>query len=102
MMIVVTEETKAIFPPAVRRKARIRAGTKLEVRLEGGVVSFARASERATNGEYTAAQRKEIDAALTEARKGPAHGPFRNGDEIAAYLKSPKVTKLLEKHKTPR
>jgi AbrB family looped-hinge helix DNA binding protein len=41
----------------------------------------------ASNGEYTAAQRKKLDASLTEAEKGPHFGPFRSGAEVAAFLK---------------
>jgi len=39
------------------------------------------------DGEYTPRQRRIIDASLAEAEKGPYHGPFQNGAEIAAFLK---------------
>lgn len=38
--------------------------------------------------EYTAEQRRMIDARLREAEKGPFYGPFKSGAEIAAFLKA--------------
>ena len=40
--------------------------------------------------EYTPAQRRVVDASLAEAEKGPYHGPFKNGTEVAAFLKKTK------------
>jgi hypothetical protein len=39
------------------------------------------------DGEYTPRQRRIIDANLAQAEKGPYHGPFKNGAEIAAFMK---------------
>jgi hypothetical protein len=36
--------------------------------------------------EYTPEQRRVIDAAIDEAQKGPYYGPFRNDEELAAFL----------------
>ena len=41
----------------------------------------------APNDGYTPEQRRMIDARLAAAEKGPYYGPFRNGSEIAAFLK---------------
>ena len=41
--------------------------------------------------EYTPEQRQVIDARLKGAEKTPLHGPFKNGKEIAAYLKGLKA-----------
>jgi len=41
----------------------------------------------AADDEYTPEQRRVIDARLAEAEKGPYYGPFKSGDEIAAFLK---------------
>ena len=40
------------------------------------------------SGDYTPTQRKIIDAQLDAAEKGPLHGPFTDGKQIAAYLKT--------------
>jgi len=37
--------------------------------------------------EYTPEQRRIIDARLAKAEKGPFFGPFKNGAEVAAFLK---------------
>jgi hypothetical protein len=39
-------------------------------------------------GEYTPEQRRAMDARLKAAEKTPLHGPFKDGKEIAAYLKN--------------
>ena len=41
----------------------------------------------ANDPEYTPAQRRVIRARLDEAEKGPFYGPFKNGSEVAAFLK---------------
>jgi hypothetical protein len=38
--------------------------------------------------EYTPDQRRAIDARLKAAEKTPLHGAFKDGREIAAYLKT--------------
>jgi hypothetical protein len=38
--------------------------------------------------EYTPEQRRIISARLDRAEKGPFYGPFKNGDEVAAFLKT--------------
>jgi hypothetical protein len=35
--------------------------------------------------EYTPEQRRMIDAAIEEGQKGPYYGPFKNGEEVAAF-----------------
>ena len=37
--------------------------------------------------EYTPEERRAIDASLAESEKGPYYGLFRNGAEIAAFIK---------------
>jgi hypothetical protein len=43
------------------------------------------------DGEYTPAQCRVINDRLDEAEKGPFYGLFKNGAEVAAFLK--KLTK---------
>ncbi len=40
MTIVVTEKTRELFPPAVRRQARLKLGDRLEVEVSGGVITM--------------------------------------------------------------
>ena len=37
--------------------------------------------------EYTPEQRRAINARLAKAEKGPFYGPFKDGAEVAAFLK---------------
>jgi len=84
--ITLTDEIRSILPPSVRRKAGFRAGDQVEVKSSGGIVMIVPKSP--TADEYTPEQRKSIDAQLDEAEKGALHGPFRDGKQIAAYVKA--------------
>jgi hypothetical protein len=54
------------------------------------------------DNEYTPKQRRVLDASLTQAEKGPFYGPFKNGDEVAAFLKKWKRRAKPSKSKKPR
>ncbi len=86
MTITVSAKTRNLFPASVRRKAGLKLGTELEVRVSGGIITMLPSLPTAA-GEYTPAQRRAIKDEVAEARKGPYHGPFTSGDELAAYLK---------------
>ena len=86
MTITLTKEIRSILPPSVRRKAGFRAGDQVEIKDSGGIVTIIPKLPTADD-EYTPEQRKIIDAQLDEAEKGPLHGPFSDGKEIASYLK---------------
>lgn len=43
------------------------------------------------DAEYTPQQRRSLDVRLKAAEKTPLHGPFKDGEEIAAYLKTLKA-----------
>ena len=38
--------------------------------------------------EYTAAERRAINAEIAKAQKGPYHGPFKTAAEVARFLKT--------------
>ena len=54
------------------------------------------------DGEYTPEQRRRLDASLAESEKGPHYGPFKNGAEVAAFLKKWRRRAKSAKSKTPR
>ena len=41
----------------------------------------------AADDDYTPEQRRIITARLNEAEKGPYYGPFKSGNEVAAFLR---------------
>jgi hypothetical protein len=44
--------------------------------------------------EYTPEQRRIVDAEIAEARKGPYYGPFKNGEEVEAFLEEWKAGRV--------
>lgn len=86
MTIVVNERICELLPPSVRRQARLKLGDRLDVKVSEGVITMMRHSPKADD-EYTSEQREAILAEVAEARRGPFHGPFRSGEELAVYLK---------------
>src|SRR5258707_10713769 len=54
------------------------------------------------NDEYTPEQRRIIDARLNAAEKTPLHGPFKDGKEIAAYVKSFTAQRSTKPSKAPK
>ena len=97
MTIVVTEKNRELFPPSVRRKARIRIGDELEVNVSGGVITMLPKLPSADD-EYTPEQRRIIDARLAKAdediKAGRVYGPFETHGEMMTFLnrrRSPKA-----------
>jgi bifunctional DNA-binding transcriptional regulator/antitoxin component of YhaV-PrlF toxin-antitoxin module len=101
MTIVVDEKTRQLFPPSVRRRAGIKIGDELEVKVSGGVITMLPKLPTADD-EYTPEQRRVISARLDEAEKGPYHGPFKSGEELAAYMKKFKAQRRVKTIETKR
>ena len=76
-----------VVPAAIQRRAGIKAGDRLEFKVAGGMITILPKLPTAAD-EYTHELRRIIDARLAEAERGPFHGPFNSGDELAAYLKA--------------
>ena len=74
-----------VVPQSVRRRAGIKAGDRLEFKVSGGIISII-PKLPSDDDEYTPAQRRNIDAQLEEARKGPYHGPFDTADAALKFL----------------
>jgi bifunctional DNA-binding transcriptional regulator/antitoxin component of YhaV-PrlF toxin-antitoxin module len=79
-------KTPLVVPKAVRRKAGFKSGQVLEVKASGGVITILPKLPSADD-EYTAAERRGVDAQLKEARKGPYYGPFKTAGEMIAHMK---------------
>ena len=70
----------------MRRTAGFKSGQEIEFKASGGVITILPKLPKADD-EYTPAQRRVIDAKLDAAETGPVHGPFKNADEMIAYVK---------------
>jgi hypothetical protein len=79
-------KTPLVVPPSVRRTAGFKSGQEIEFKASGGVITILPKLPKADD-DYTAAQRRVIDAQLDAAEKGPFHGPFKNADDMIAYVK---------------
>ena len=99
MTITLTNEIHRMLPSRIRRKAGFRAGDQVEVQTSGGIVTLI-PKLPAADDEYTPAQRRQIDVRLKEAKKGPFYGPFKDGNEIAAFLKALNPPKALAEKKS--
>ena len=109
-LVTVKNKFQLVIPQSVRKQLGINLGDTLEVKVERGkltytpktVVVIDRAGFPNADDEYTPAQRRKIDAQLREARKGPFYGPFKNGDDIALFLKAMKTPGLSAKTRTKK
>lgn len=90
-----------VVPSSIRRRAGIKAGDQLEFKVSGGIISIIPKLPSAA-AEYTAAQRRVIDARLDEAAKGPYHGPFETADEAIKFLHKEARKRRVNKPKTRR
>ena len=79
-------KTPLVVPASVRRTAGFESGQEIEFKASGGVITILPKLPKADD-EYTAAQRRVIDAQLDAAEKGPFHGPFKTADDMVAYVK---------------
>jgi bifunctional DNA-binding transcriptional regulator/antitoxin component of YhaV-PrlF toxin-antitoxin module len=86
MATIARNESPLVVPPAIRRKAGFKGGEDLEFMASGGVITIVRKLPVASD-DYTPAQRRIIDARLTEARKGPYLGPFESADEAIKVVR---------------
>jgi AbrB family looped-hinge helix DNA binding protein len=81
------------IPRRVRSAVGLVDGDLVEVRAVGKKIVIIpqlvidRSKFPNADDEYTPEQRRIVNARLDEAEKGPFHGPFKNGAEVAAFLK---------------
>src|SRR3954451_17116648 len=82
-------KTPLAVPSALRRRAGFKSGEELEIKASAGVITIAPKLPVA-DGEYTASQRKLIDArlksALAEVKSGHTAGPFDTAAQMIASI----------------
>ena len=106
MTITLKAKAPLVVPPSVQRKARLKAGDRVEFKATPGritIVSKPPAVPSATDDEYTPEQRRIIERQIAEGlediKKGRTHGPFNTVEEMIASMKA--GTKTSRRHKTP-
>jgi AbrB family looped-hinge helix DNA binding protein len=92
-LVKVQHKGQMTIPSSVRSAVGLADGDMVEVRAVGKKIvitphlSIDRSKFPTADHEYTPQQRRMINARLTEAEKGPYYGPFKDGAEVAAFLR---------------
>jgi AbrB family looped-hinge helix DNA binding protein len=90
MTVTVNSKKPLVVPIAVRRRAGLKSGDKLEFKVSGGVITIL--PKPPVADEFTRAQRRVIDRGiakgLEDIRKGRIHGPFETAKEAIAHLRA--------------
>jgi AbrB family looped-hinge helix DNA binding protein len=92
-LVRVQPKGQMTIPRRVRSAVGLVDGDLVEVRAVGKRIVIVpqlvidRSKFPNADDEYTPEQRRIINARLDEAEKGPFHGPFKGGAEVAAFLK---------------
>lgn len=85
MTVTVKNRTGLTVPPAVQQKAGFKTGDVVEFKVSGRAITII-PKLPSVGDEYTAEQRRMIDAQLDEAEKGPFHGPFDTAEEMITHI----------------
>ena len=105
MTVTVENKKPLIVPPAVQRRAGLTGRSQLEFRASRGVITIT-AKPPAADDEYTPAQRRAIDARLSESfediKNGRTHGPFDTADQAIKFLQKEIRTRKAGKRKTSK
>jgi bifunctional DNA-binding transcriptional regulator/antitoxin component of YhaV-PrlF toxin-antitoxin module len=99
MTVTVKDRTPLTVPDQVRRRAGLKHGDEVEFKVSGGVINIVPKLPSA-HDEYTAEERRVIDARLHEARKGPYYGPFETADKAIAFLRKEIRSRKAARRKT--
>ncbi len=86
MTAIVKSKTGLTVPAAVQHQAGFKTGDRVEFKVSGGVITILPKLPNADD-EYTRAQRRIIDAKLTDAAKGPYYGPFDSIEELERSMR---------------
>ena len=107
-LVKVQSKGQITIPSGVRSAVGLADGDLVEVKAEGRRIVISpqlvidRSKFLTADGEYTPEQRRGLNASLAEAEKGPHYGPFKNGAEVAAFLKKWRRSAKSAKSKTHR
>jgi len=107
-LVKVQSKGQMTIPSRVRSAVGLADGDLVEVRAVGRRIVITpqividRSKFPAADDEYTPDERRALDASLTKAEKGPYYGPFKNGAEVAAFLKKWQGRAKSPKSRTPR
>ena len=99
MTITLKRKVPLIVPPSVQRKARLKAGDRVEFKAAPGMITIisklpvaSRATPSLADDEYTPAQRRIIDRQIAEGlediKNGRTHGPFNTVQEMIASIEA--------------
>ena len=75
-----------IVPKSVRRRAGLKRGDQVEFKVSGKVITIVPKLPSADD-EYSAIERRAIDAELERAAQGPYYGPFETASEASQFLR---------------
>jgi len=99
MTVTLKAKAPLVVPPSVQRKARLKAGDRVEFKATPGmitIVSKPPVSGATADDEYTPEQRRIIEAQLAEGlediRKGRVSRRFDTVEEMLASLKAGRKT----------
>jgi AbrB family looped-hinge helix DNA binding protein len=98
-IVKIQRKGQITLPMRVRAAIGVSDGDLVDVKASGGriivtpTVVIDRSKFPNASFEYTSEQRRIIDSCLAEAQRGPFSGPFKDGAEIAAFLKRQRGSK---------
>jgi AbrB family looped-hinge helix DNA binding protein len=93
-LVKVQRKGQMTIPSAVRSAVGLADGDLVDVKAARGKIILTpqividRSTFPTADAEYTPEQRRVLNARLKAAEKTPLHGPFKDGEQIAAYLKA--------------
>jgi AbrB family looped-hinge helix DNA binding protein len=96
-LVKIHRKGQMTLPTKLRTLAGIAEGDLVRASFQRGKIVITptlvvdRAKFPNADDEYTPAQKRTIDVRIKEAEKGPYFGPFKNGAEVAAFLKKQKA-----------
>jgi len=92
-IVKIQRKGQMTLPTGVRTAVGLADGDLVDVRVTGRRIVITptlvidRSKFPTADDEYTPEQRRIINARLAKAEKGPFFGPFKNGAEVAAFMK---------------
>ena len=107
-IVKIQRKGQMTLPTGVRAAVGLADGDLVDVKVAGRRIVITptlvidRSKFPTAKDEYTPEQRRILDASLAQAEKGPYFGPFKNGAEVADFLKKWKRRGKLAKLKKSR